>query len=416
MQRQPASALDLFTDSVRSMGDAVIISVIEFDRHLDADRLRLAARRCMDAYPILSARLVRGNGPAYWERADGAADVVFSVVDIGNADYRPYAAHEVDPYKVPQVIFRILRSPERDIVVINLAHAAADGFGMKALAITLMQAYLDPDSVLPSDGILPPRDTTWTEELLDEEWMGPQEGVGLINPMWPRRCAASSAPASFHRAIISAEGLESIKRLAKEHSGTVNDVLLASYFLTMSELTGHYGPQNLFIPVNLRRHLTDGSRVMSNQSANVSFIVTRQPGEGMGPLLDKVVAETSRMKGEDLGIKGQVAFDRGCDPEGRAVARMVEDMCKMQDDGWADIFISNPGPMSLPDVDGMVDAYICYPGVYMPATCFVISTFRGRMTITMGYQMERESRDLTWKMISTFVSSFPIGPDDVKID
>jgi NRPS condensation-like uncharacterized protein len=216
-------------------------------------------------------------------------------------------------------------------------------------------------------------------------------------------------------AIISEGGVEAIKRLGKGHSGTVNDVLLAAYFYTMSELTGHLGPQNLFIPVNLRKHLPDGSRTMSNQSANVSFVVTRLPGEGIGTLLDKIVAETSRMKGNDLGIREQVAFDRGSDPEGKAVTKMVEDMCQMQEEGWADIFISNPGPMSLPDVEGMRDAYICYPGVFMPATCFVISTFRGRMTITMGYQDEAESREYTRKAIEMFVGCLPIDADQFSI-
>ena len=73
MQRQPASSLDLFTDSVRLMGDGTMIAVMEFDHRLDMQRLFEAASRCVDVFPILSSTLVRGHGPAYWDPGKGRA-------------------------------------------------------------------------------------------------------------------------------------------------------------------------------------------------------------------------------------------------------------------------------------------------------------------------------------------------------
>ena len=69
MYTREASALDLFTDSVRIMGDATPCAVIEFDRSLDPAVLEEAAQACLLAHPILHSRLVRGNGPAFWEMA-----------------------------------------------------------------------------------------------------------------------------------------------------------------------------------------------------------------------------------------------------------------------------------------------------------------------------------------------------------
>ena len=337
------------------------------------------------------------------------------VLDIGNDDHRRHVVHGMDPYVAPQAVFRILRSPERDVLVINMAHAAADGRGMKELARTLVQAYMDPCSV-PSNGEeLPARDTLWTEALLDERDTVRANGVTLINPMWPSPCAPSKASSNYHRAVFSPEGMSAIKKMAKAHGGTINDMFLAAYFMAMSDLTGHLGPQSVFFPVDLRRYLTDGSRMMTNQSANVSITVHRTPGEGMPEILDQVIEGTRMMKDRNIGVREQVLFDRGSDPDGLSVRKMVEEMVRLQDEeGLADIFITNPGPMALPEMPGLVVAYICYPGVYMPATCFVISTFRDAVTVTIGYQDDEGARKATMRAMRGFIEHLPLEERHVR--
>lgn len=413
LMRQPASSLDLFTDSVRLMGDATLISVMEFDRRLAVERMEAALSRCLDAYPILSSRLVRDGGPAYWEfmgRKDGDDDV--DIVEIGNEDLRPFVTGPMDPHRGRQAKVRLLRSSDRDTVVINLAHAAADGHGLQVLSRALLEAYVKPLSVPSADGTLPERDTLWTAELLDDDNDIP-DGLEVIDPMWPSPCGPSKAPSTFHRAHIPAEGIESIRNLAHAHGGTINDVLMAAYFLSMSDRTGHYGPLKVFFPVDLRRYLPDGSREMTNQAANVSIPLTRAKGEGMPELLRKIIDQTARLKKRRIGIREQVAFDRGCDPAGITVKRMVEEMASEQARGWADIFISNPGRFELPTVPGLQDAYICYPGGYMPTTCFVISTFRGTMSVSMGYQDDEGPREATRRALAGFVGHLPVDHTQV---
>jgi NRPS condensation-like uncharacterized protein len=409
MHCQPASSLDLFTDSVRLLGDATMVSVMAFDRRLSVDRLEASLGRCLDAHPILSSRLVREGGPAYWERLgrqDGDNGV--EVVEIRGMDPRPFVSGPIDPYQGRQVRVRLLRSSDQDIIVINLAHAAADGHGLHVLSRALLDAYVDPRSVPPSDGALPVRDTLWTADLLDDG-DDIQDGLEGVTSMWPSPCGPSTAPSTYHRAIIPAAGVENIRKLAHAHGGTINDALMAAYFLSMSDLTGYDGPLKLFFPVNLRRYLSDGSREMSNQAANVGFPLVRAQGEGMPEVLDHIIDQTSRLKQRRIGIRDQVAFDRGCDPAGIAVQRMVKEMTDLQSRGWADIFISNPGRFDLPAVPGLQDAYVCYPGGYVPSTCFVISTFRDTMSVSMGYQDDEGPREATRRALEGFIGHLPVG-------
>jgi NRPS condensation-like uncharacterized protein len=220
--------------------------------------------------------------------------------------------------------------------------------------------------------------------------------------MWPDPFGTSDQPPSFHREHISADLLEEIRLRARTLGGNINDVILAAYFLAMSDLTGYNGPIDIFFPVNLRQHLKDESRVMSNQAVNVCFPLERQDGEGIAVILPRVIRETKKLKSGCIGIAEQVGMDETCDPEGRSIHHMVGEMVALQKRGLADIFISNPGPIVLPAIDGLTDAYICYPNGYMPTTCFITSTFCGRMTITMGYQDSARAKTGTQKAIKLF--------------
>ncbi|WP_062400536.1 hypothetical protein [Methanogenium cariaci] len=56
-------------------------------------------------------------------------------------------------------------------------------------------------------------------------------------------------------------------------------------------------------------------------------------------------------------------------------------------------------------MQGLTDAYVCYPGCSMPASCFITSTFRGgQMTVTMGgYQDSVRAREGTRKALAFFM-------------
>jgi len=383
------------------MGDATLCAVMEFDRQLDPRLLEEAAHACLLAHPILHSRLVRGNGPAYWEMAEPASFPPLQVVEC-NGNYHHQVIGPVDPYCPLQCRFRLLRRSSGDIIVINLAHAAADGFGLRALMSQLLQEYMQPGSIPPAEGGIPERDTLWTRGWPHEEKPVPSD-MRVINPMWPDPFGTSQQPPSYHRECISPPVLEAIRADTKRLGGSINDAVMAAYFLAMSDLTGHPGPIDIYFPVNLRQHRNDGSRVMSNQAVNVCFALERKPGEGMNEILPRVIAETKRLKaGGCIGIAEQVEMDTASDPEGRNIRQMVEQMAALQRAGLADIFISNPGPITLPGVAGLSDAYICYPGGYMPTTCFLTSTFRGQMTITMGYQDSKKPREGTRRAMDLF--------------
>ncbi len=360
MYTRGASSLDLFTDSIRLMGDATLCAVMEFDRSLDPAALEQAFQACLMAHPVVHSRLIRGDGPAVWEMADVVRVPPVQVEECPE-NYHSHVIGPVDPYGTLQFRMRLLRRPVEDVIVINLAHAAADAFGLHTLMSQLLQEYQTPGSICPAQGGIPERDTLWAGGI-SPKGTPVSPDMNVINPLWPDPFGTSREPSDFHRECVSSPVVEAIHSRARALGGIINDVLMAAYFLSMSDLTGHMGPIDIFFPVNLRQHKNDGSRVMSNQSANVCFTLECRVGEGMEEILPRVIRETKLLKGTSIGISEQVIMDMACDPEGRQIQQMVEEMAALQKSGFADIFISNPGPLILPDMAGLTDAYVCYPG------------------------------------------------------
>lgn len=400
MYTREASSLDLFTDSIRLLGDATLCAVMKFDRRLDPDVLEQAAQACLMAHPVLHSRLIRGNGPAVWKLVDGIC-VSPVLAEECPDNYHPHVIGPVDPYGPLQFRVRLLRRPSGDVIVINLAHAAADASGLATLMFQLLQEYQTPGSIRPAQGGIPERDTLWTQGV-NLNGAPASQNVEMVDSMWPDPFGTSCEPSNFHREPISSTVLEAIRTRAKALGGSINDAVIAAYFLSMSDLTGYMGPVNIFFPVNLRKYRNDESRVMSNQAANVCITLERKEGEGMEEILPRVIRETKLLKATPIGISEQVLMDMACDPEGRQIHQVVEEMVALQKSGLADIFISNPGPINLPDTEGLTDAYVCYPGCFMPCTCFIISTFRGHMTVTMGYQNSKRAREGTRKAMELF--------------
>jgi len=413
MYTREASALDLFTDSIRLMGDATLCGVMEFDRPLDPGILEKAAHACLRAHPILHSRLVRGNGPAFWEMRENCR-ITPVIAEVCPEDYHPHVIGPVDPYGPLQFRVRLLRRPSGDVIVVNLAHAAADAYGLHTLMSQLLEEYITPGSIPPAEGGIPVRDTLWTRALAWDSTPD-NSAMTLIDPMWPDPFGPSSGPGLYHRACIFPREIEAIRTHAKQCGGTVNDAVLAAYFITMSDLTGYRGPFSLFFPVNLRQHLRDGSRVMSNQATNACIPLERAKGEGMEEILSRIIRGTRRHKEGCIGIAEQVEMDAHNDAEGRNIHAMVEQMAAQQDRGLADIFISNPGVLTLPDCKGLTDAYVCYPGGFMPTTCFITSTFRDRMTVTMGYQEGQKTKGGTRRALDLFLHHLrSLGDDGIR--
>jgi NRPS condensation-like uncharacterized protein len=381
------------------MGDATMCAVMDFNGRLNVQGIERAASAVMAANPVLHSRLVRWNRDAHWEMMDDIS-VPVEVMEVGDR-YCPLVANPASPYDGKQFKLRVLRRPAGDVLVVNMAHAAADAFGLATMCRQLLAEYMDP-GVLPPVDHFPDRDTLWTA-LMQREGRPVKAAVRILDPMWPDPLGTSNAASDYHLRAISREDVDRIRQKAKALGGTLNDALMAAYFLSMSDITGAKGPMRVFFPVNLRQHLKDCSRQMSNQSANVGFPLERRAGEGMASILPRVIAETKVLKGGGIGLTEQAEMDRASDPEGLRVHEMVRKMEQLRREGWADIFISNPGPLELPDAPGLRDAYICYPGGYMPTTCFVISSFRGRMTITMGFQDEERPREGTRRLLESMM-------------
>ncbi len=274
---------------------------------LDADRLRRAVAEAVARHPMARVRQLparRSDRRYGWEvRPEPDVDP-FRVVDCPDDDR--LAGARADLYSVPVPLaeapplrVRLARSPGGDVVMVNVNHAAFDGFGALRVLQSAARAYAGAPDPPPPVPLEEARDVERHLEAPDRATLAKRwraladKARDLAAP--PARLAAdggSDRPGyGFHHVTVP--------RVDHGGPGTANDLLLAALTLAVAGWNEEHdvpcGRVSILMPVNLRPRewRTD---VVTNFVLETR--VSIDPGERSDPtaLLEAVAAETGRIK------------------------------------------------------------------------------------------------------------------------
>ena len=226
---------------------------------------------------------------------------------------RPVAVTEVPPLRA-----LLARHPAGDVVMLNVNHAAADGFDSARVLQTIAAAYaaeagsgvldflVDDDlPVRPASAAVPP----W------KEWSR-KATVGVRDLLArPARLApdgASDEPGyGFHLVSLSEEDSRGIVAAHDRHNS--RNVHMAALHLAIGEWNLQHGSPGrrvgVLAPVNLRPPEWDGRRV-ANLSVTARVSTNRRHRAGPASALRSITAQTSRNKGTRTGIALIAALER----------------------------------------------------------------------------------------------------------
>lgn len=290
--------------------------------HLDEHRLRAALATASERHPRGRARR-RANPPARcyeeWE-VTGEPDVdPLEVVDCPdeaalNAARQQLQSTRVPLDRSPPVRARLARSPDGDVLMLNLSHAASDGFGGLRLLRSIARAYEGAaDPVRPHDQLtertLPVRlAQVGTSTRLRRYLALAERGRDLAAP--PARVApvAGAAPRAgddgygFHHVALGKQASHPV--LGGDRRGSVNDVLVAALHLTVGDWNARHQAScrrvTVLVPSNLRPPRWREEAV-GNFSVPARITTTPRQRTTAAAALDAVVDQTSRKKQSGMG-------------------------------------------------------------------------------------------------------------------
>ena len=262
-----AQFTDRFINFVRSTGEMMIQMELEFDSRLDFDRLIKALDLTLDAEPILGCRLVKRWWRPHWERLDeGNREVLALAKDA--REYEAFKHAPIDPYIGPQIKACLLRTPDRDRLLIKVAHEVSDASGVRQIVKIISSIY----STLAHNPEYRPEpningDRSIWQVLSHVPWhaypiiLYNYYRVYMIPLFFPLGTlhlpviADNDRTLEFVSRTVPEDLLKCIIEYGRQRNGTLNDVVMAALFHAMTKASDwdHKSQLRLRITVDLRR-------------------------------------------------------------------------------------------------------------------------------------------------------------------
>ncbi|NVO66695.1 condensation protein [Methanofollis tationis] len=396
MAPAPAPVFDVFNVYFEQIYDPTMHLVFTFDGALDEDVLRAATLRLIAANPYLGCRFaVRDGAPVWEEIPEEAWERGFEVLPPGATMPPP----PLDVRTGPQVRVALCREEEGDRVTVTCHHGFCDARGLLDLARDLFAACRgvppaptglydrSADQVLARFSAAEIEGACEAEEPFVDRWRFPVERTGRGAP---RVALRTLAPERLARA----------RAFGKMHGATVNDVVLAAFFLAILRIRDDpadlHAPRSVLTSADLRRYL---DRPVPPANLSIAYEVTLSPGEGAGleEVVGQVAAVTGRRKANGLGL-GCIGFYEEIYAGGVPAVKVFFDgmMRRYQESGMKNPVFSNIGvidagvalplagkdgrPLDLREV--VLLPCVCWPYGYLMS----LSTFRDAMTIASAYE------------------------------
>lgn len=285
---------------------------------LDEARLRTAVGEALQRHPMARARKGRSWGHRnrdFWEiPRDLDLDPVHAVEcldDVSLSAVRAQLQRAPVPLgQSPPLRLLLVRTPDGDVVMLNVNHAATDGFGALRLLRSIDRAYAAKPDPLPEFDFLAER--TFAGRLGGSGvagWLRRQRVLAkrlrdLMVP--PARLATERGTEQpgygFHHLPLESREANDLAEL--DHTGDVHNVLLAALHLAVGEWNGIHGTPcrriSVLVPTNLR---PPGWRdqMVGNFSLPTRVSTSRRQRLTPASALSAVAAQTMRTERSGIG-------------------------------------------------------------------------------------------------------------------
>ncbi len=279
---------------------------------LDESRLKGAVDDALLRHPMARARKMTSRLSERrfnWEVTRVPDLDPFMVVDCPDDDTLGAVRADLQSISIPLVEspplrVRLARHPDGDLVMLNVSHAAIDGFGSIRVLRSIARSYWgipDPQPDLELDATRDMRSTLASEDMSERA----RRISTLVDKLKdqaqpPARLAADGGTEkpgyALHHLSLSPE---KSKALSSVEGGTVNDVLLAALHLAIARWNDEHAVPSrrigVMVPVNLRPKEW-WEELAANFTLMVRVATTAKQRESAESALKTIAEQSTRIK------------------------------------------------------------------------------------------------------------------------
>jgi NRPS condensation-like uncharacterized protein len=328
-------------------------------------------------------------------------------------DMDSFQAREI-PDSGPQAAVALFSAIDADHVGIKVSHVVADGQAAKQYAYLLADIYshLATDSSYVPKPNLASRPTgkdVW-EHLTSEQRREARRAKSWANPTWVVPSEGISGQGlTFRTSFVEPDVFRRLKDYGRQRDATINDLMLTAVFRACVTLFDPPAqkPLSLMCTADLRRYLPDPrSLPLSNISISGSLDIERVDGESFDASLARIRERMAVWARQCYGA-GPLANAEKLAGLGYGLTRALLGLTFRMAGGsgktypwFTNIGVLDEGRLSFA---GTVptSGHMFGPSGHGPAVVPVISTYRDRLAISMGFCAE----DMDASVISNVLQS-----------
>ena len=279
---------------------------------LDEDRLRPAVAEALARHPMARARKATSRLAErrfHWEITKAPDLDPVLVVECPDDDALAAARADLHSIAIPLVgspplRVRLVHHPDGDLVMLNVKHAAIDGFGAIRVLRSIARSYWglpDPQPDLELEATRDLRESLAAEDASERARRLNMLADKLRDQLQPpARLAVDGGTEKpgygFHHVSLSPE---KTKALSAVEGGTVNDVLLAALHLALAAWNDEHAVPSkrigVLVPVNLRPQEW-WEEMAGNFSLNVRVATSPTQRESPEAVLGVMSDQSNRIK------------------------------------------------------------------------------------------------------------------------
>jgi NRPS condensation-like uncharacterized protein len=391
-----------FLYNTTGFNDHQLHCVIKFENKVNIRIMEKAVTVLTRTVPVLTRVYRHNNGRSYWEDTNEfELSELFKVVD-DIEEFEAFTYSKTYEEAGPQIKVCLLQA-ESDSLSIVMNHMVTDGIGIKQCTYLLSDIYSNliknpefkPENII--DGQRDFRKVLSHIPLWDKFkilFLNNKDNNQSIDYTFPMNAEEKTAPFILTHELIP-DRYSSILNYCKKHTVTVNDVMLTAYFRVLSKMLGINGkPLNIPIMIDMRRYLRDKDfSTLTNLASTVIISTTVDAQENFSETLAKVCAEMKIKKNNYLGINPYIKLDtlfRIC--KGNLAFKILKRSLKNPNICMTNIGVLDSAKLHF-EGSPVSNAFVCGSIKYRPHFQMAISSFNGRMTLSVNLYGSLQDRN-----------------------
>ncbi len=314
----------------------------------------------------------------------------------------------------PPLRVLLARRPDGDVLMLNVNHAAADGFGAVGVLHSIARAYAGETASAPEPDLVAMADVP-VRPASSPTWAGPYRTVVerlrdlLARPAQLAADHPSDEPGyGFHLLRLSADDTQGV--MAAASPGTTRDVLLSALHLAIGHWNlGHGAPGlrvGVLVPVNLRPPKWP-EQIIGNFSVTARVSTSRRHRRDGASALRAVTAQTTRNRRTRTGIALMAALERsGLLPLWAKQSVVVLQPIvgnRLADTAMLAHLGRQETPSFGPDAGETTGVWFSVPARAPRALCLGTVTISGRMHLTLRYPSRLFDSDAARRFADCFL-------------